>query len=125
MVLLAETAPPYMPLNHSGSQLVLISEDPFIAAFVRTLLAREGWKVISATAERGLEMIQSGEVHPDLVITNSPKVFLPVADRIHLLYLAAMPDLSLIAPFPSARSLRKPFTNNELLDAAQVLSNVR
>lgn len=103
---------------------VLIAEDPFIAAFVRTLLHRDGYEVIVAAAERGLELIETGAVQADLVITNNPQVFLPVAGRIHLLYLAAMPDPSLIARFPSARSLRKPFSNSDLVEAVQFLTVV-
>jgi CheY-like chemotaxis protein len=106
------------------SPVVLISEDPFVAAFVRTLLQRHGYEVVIAAAERGLKLIETGELQTDLVITNTPQVYLPVAGRIHLLYLAAMPDPSLIARFPSARALRKPFSNGELLEAVQFLTVV-
>jgi len=104
------------------SPLVLISEDPFIAAFVQTLLHRHGFEVVKAPAEQGLKRIEAGELQPDLIITNTPQVFLPVADRVHLLYLAAMPDSSLISRFPSARSLCKPFSNDGLLEAVESLT---
>jgi CheY-like chemotaxis protein len=106
------------------STVVLIAEDPFIASFVRTLLHRNGYEVVSAGAERGVELIEAGELRADLVITNTPEVFLPVADRVRLLYLAAMPDPSLIAGFPSAIALRKPFCNDELIEAVQFLAVV-
>ena len=104
---------------------VLIAEDPYIAAFVRTLLNRHGHEVVTATAEQGLHRIETGELHADLVITNTPQVFLPVADRLNLIYLAAMPEPSLIARFPSARALRKPFSNGELLEAVESLTVVK
>ena len=110
------------PMCRRISTTVLISEDLFVAAFVRTLLHRHGCEVVSASAERGLDLIETGELQADLVITNTPQVFLPVADRLHLLYLAAMPDPSLIARFPSARALRKPFSNGELVEAVQSLT---
>ena len=112
------------PMPEQISTVVLISEDPFIAAFVRTLLHRSGFEAVGTTAERGLELIETGALRAEVVITNTPQVFLPVADRIHLLYLAAMPDLSLIAPFPSAIALRKPFSNGDLLEAVQSLAVV-
>lgn len=111
-------------MRQQVSTLVLIAEDPFISAFVRTLLHRDGYEVVVASAEHGLDLIEAGEIQADLVITNTPQVFLPVADRVHLLYLAAMPDPSLIARFPSARSLRKPFSNSDLVEAVQFLTVV-
>ena len=113
------------PMCRQISTTVLISEDPFVAAFVQTLLHRHGFEVVNAAAERGLGLIETGELQADLVITNTPQVFLPVADRLHLLYLAAMPDPSLIARFPSARALRKPFSNGELVEAVQSLTVVK
>lgn len=113
-----------MCLQISTKTKVLISEDPFVAAFVRTLLLRQGYGVVSATAKRGLDLIETGDLQADLVITNAPQVFLPVADRVHLIYLAAVPDPSLIARFPSARALRKPFSNSELVEAVQSLTVV-
>ena len=113
------------PVCRQISTVVLISEDPLVAAFVRTLLGRHGCKVVSASAERGLALIETGELRADLVITNTPQVFLPVADRLHVIYLAAMPDPSLIARFPSARALRKPFANDELVEAVQSLTVVK
>jgi len=107
------------------STTVLVSDDPFVAAFIRTLLHRHGYEVVNTAAERGLDLIEAGELQADLVITNVPQAFLPVADRLRLLYLAAMPDPSLIARFPSARALRKPFSNDELVEAVQSLTVVK
>jgi hypothetical protein len=106
----------------STSIKVLIAEDPFVSGFIRTLLSRHGLEVVNVSARRGLELIEAGELEANLVITNSPEVFLPVAGRIRLIYLAAMPDSSLIASFPSARALRKPFSNSELMEAVLSLT---
>ena len=123
--MVAENEIASFPMCRQISKKVLIAEDPFVASFVRTLLHRHGYEVVSAAAERGLDLIEAGELQTDLVITNTPEVFLPVADRLHLLYLAAMPDPSLIARFPSARALRKPFSNGELVEAVQSLTVVK
>jgi hypothetical protein len=123
MVLESEIAS--LPMCRQISTKVLISEDPFVAVFLRTLLHRYGYEIVSIAAERGLDLIETGELQVDLVITNTPQVFLPVADRVHLIYLAAMPDPSLIARFPSARALRKPFPNAELVETVQSLTVVK
>jgi DNA-binding NarL/FixJ family response regulator len=123
--MLTEIEAANFPMCTQVSQVVLIAEDPFVAGFVRTLLRRQGREAVITTAERGLALLQAQDLNPDLVITNTPQEFLPVAGRINLLYLAAMPDPSLIASFPSARSLRKPFSREELLGAVESLLVIR
>jgi CheY-like chemotaxis protein len=101
--------------------LVLVAEDPFIGTFLRTLLGRHGYRVEATSPARAFEMVSTGELRPDLLITNSPQDFIPVADRIAILYTAAMPDSDLASRFPVCRMLRKPFRNEEILEAVASL----
>jgi CheY-like chemotaxis protein len=109
-------------MTSSEPSIVLVAEDPFIGKFLRALLERHGYRVETAPAPRALEILCAGELHPDLVITNTPADFLPVADHIALLYTAAMPDTDLASSFPHCRTLTKPFRNEELLQAVAALT---
>ena len=112
---------PYLPVEHTPP-VVLVSEDPFVGSFLRTLLQRRGYKVVNAQAQHGVELMLAGDIKAALVITNTPETFLPLADEISILYIAAAPDLSLAAQFASCRVLRKPFHADDLLRAAGELS---
>ncbi|HUI57117.1 MAG TPA: hypothetical protein VLY04_19210 [Bryobacteraceae bacterium] len=113
--------PPYVPEEHT-TPVVLVAEDPFVGSFLRTLLQRRGYKVVNAQASHGMELMLAGDIRAALVITNTPEAFLPLADEIPLLYIAAAPDLSLAARFASCRVLRKPFHSDDLVRAVGELS---
>jgi DNA-binding response OmpR family regulator len=102
--------------------VVLVAEDPFVGSFLRSVLKRHGYGVMTAEARQGLEMLRTGQLNADVVITNTPEIFLPVAQEIHLLYLAAAPDTELAAHFLECRVLRKPFRNEDLLQAVKILA---
>jgi hypothetical protein len=102
---------------------VLVAEDPFINTFLRTVLQRHGYKVVTSEVSYASTSLSDGSVKADVLITNSPVAFLPFADRLPLLYIAANPDTSLAERFRVARVLRKPFRNEELLTALDELSH--
>ena len=85
------------------------------------MLRRHGHQVVIVEAEHALQLLQSGELDADLVITNLPLVFQPVAAQIRLVYIAAAPDATLAEQFPQCSVLRKPFRNEDLLDAVDHL----
>ena len=100
----------------------MVVEDLFISNLIRTLLVRNGFHVVRVGAQHGIEMLKTGEAPVDLVITNTPDLFLPFRDRIPMLYLAATPDLELAARFRSCRALRKPFHAAQLIEAVGELA---
>jgi len=95
----------------------VVVEDPFVTSFLRSLLAKDGYQVVSAAPQHGLDMLRGHAVEADLLITNSPAVFREVGGRIPLLYLAASPERAQVASFRIARTLSKPFRPRQLLDA--------
>lgn len=101
---------------------ILVAEDPFVSSFLRTVLQRHGHTVVIADAARVSDLLQRDSVSADVVITNRPDLFLEFAPRIHLLYIAATPDFDLASQFPMCRVLRKPFRNDELLEAVDDLA---
>jgi hypothetical protein len=64
-----------------------------------------------------------GNMAADLVITNNPEAFLPLAGTLHMLYIAANPDLDVASHFPACRVLRKPFRNVDLVEAVDQLTH--
>jgi hypothetical protein len=103
--------------------VVLIVEDPFVCKFVSTVLARRGYDCVEARLERGIERLRSGEPRAALVITNTPEPFLPFAQSIPLLYMAAFPDEDLAARFSRCLTLPKPFLNEILVAAVEELAS--
>ena len=99
---------------------LLVVEDPFVRAFIRTCLARSGYEVLEADPEEGLKVLGSGKT-VRLLITNQPQVFSAAGCCPALLYLAAFPEERLAEPFPRWRTLRKPFQPNQLLKYVQEL----
>lgn len=57
----------------------------------------------------------------DILVTNSPALFLEFADTVRLLYLSSSPDPRLEALFPDCRVVRKPFAPEELVRAVEQL----
>ena len=103
--------------ERSDSARILVAEDPFVSSFLRTVLERHGHKVVTGEAVHASELIRQGALEANIVITNRPEAFLPLADSLPILYLAATPDPQLALQFPNCRVLRKPFRNEDLLDA--------
>ena len=97
--------------------MIVVVEDPFVTSFLRSLLAKNGYRVVTAEPEHGLEMLRGHAVEADLLITNRPALFREVGARIPLLYLCAFPDRAQVASFRIAITLRKPFQPRQLLDA--------
>jgi len=105
------------------SAKVVVAEDPFISNFLRTVLQRRGHKVVIGEAHHASEMIRTGTIAADVVITNTPDAFLLVAGKLPLLYIAANPDPELATKFPLCRVLRKPFRNEDLVEAVEDLAH--
>src|SRR5580692_8306799 len=82
-----------------GSAQILVAEDPFVGTFLRTVLQRHGYKVVTGEATRASELLRQRTLTPDIVITNQPSVFLEFAGTLPMLYIAASPDHQLAAQF--------------------------
>lgn len=92
--------------------------------FLHSVLKLRGHDAISAGPHSALDLMKTSQPEVSLVITNSPGVFLPYADRVRLIYVAACPDPELAARFRSCQVLQKPFHPADLLDAIEVLTAV-
>jgi len=79
--------------------------------------------VILCDPRRAVEMVQARQ-KVDLLITNSPADFLPIAGELPLLYLSAAPDPELASRFSKLRVLEKPFRSDELLRAVKDLTSL-
>jgi hypothetical protein len=117
------TEPPFPP-NNSDIANILIAEDPFVSSFLRNMLNRRRHKVVIADASHAGELLRQRSVAPNVVITNRPEAFLEFADSVHLLYLSATPDAALASRFPNCLVLRKPFLNEDLLEAVEGLTHI-
>ena len=100
---------------------ILVVEALIVQKFVRVVLEREGYAPVDALPQSALEMLKQSPSAVGLVITNAPGMFLPFAEQVPLIYLAACPDLDLAARFRSCRVLQKPFHPAELLEAVRCL----
>jgi hypothetical protein len=109
--------------EHPVSARILVAEDPFVGSFLRTVLQRHGHKVVTGEAVYSSELVRQGRIAADVVITNDPEAFLPLAGTLPLLYIAASPDPELASKFAACRVLRKPFHNDELLEAVEDLAH--
>ena len=124
MAIYTESTPGPQPLlAPAGSLRVLVAEDPFISNFLRTMLQRRGHQVVTGEAGHVSELMRNGSVKAQLVITNRPEAFLPFAETLPLLYIAANPDPAVALQFPACRILRKPFRNGDLLEAVEELAH--
>ena len=119
----SSTAPPAFLSRSPDCARILVAEDPFIGSFLRNVLQRQGHQVVIGEAQRASELLHHGDVAPDLVITNQPDLFLDLAGRVRLLYIAAIPDIDLASRFSQCRVLRKPFRNEDLLSAVEDLAH--
>ena len=100
---------------------ILIVEAPIVQKFLRTVLEREGYESVEAGPQAALELIKLSRPPVGLLITNSPGIFLPFAEQVPLIYIAACPDLDLAARFRTCRVLQKPFHPGEFLQAVKCL----
>jgi CheY-like chemotaxis protein len=114
--------PPF--LREERPVRILVAEDPFIGNFLRTVLQRHGHTVVTGEPDQASELLRAGGVQAKVVITNRPEAFLPFAGSLGLLYIAANPDPELTLQFPACRVLRKPFRNDELLEAVEQLAQL-
>lgn len=118
---------PEIPALNSPSGLpslsILVVEDPFVSSFLRAVLQRAGHRVTTASPSHGVELVDSGTPRPQLLITNTPQIFLRFADNLPTLYIAADPDPAIARKFAACRALRKPFRNQELLHAVEELAH--
>jgi hypothetical protein len=114
-----------LPAFYTGNPHVariLVSEDPLVSTFLRAILQRHGHQVIFGDAGYAGNLLREGISGIDLVITNAPWDFLPFAATLPILYIAANPDEKLAACFAHCQTLRKPFRNEDLLDAVEELA---
>ena len=100
----------------------MVVEDPFIQKYLRTVLTRQGYRVVGADARTAIGMLGSALDSVDLVITNSPRDFMAFAKTVPLLYIAGAPDLDLASCFARSRVLRKPFHPDQLLELVKDLT---
>src|SRR5438094_8608264 len=107
--------------TEASSGVVVVVEDPFVRNFLRSVLERQGYEVLSGGVWHGLAALRDGSREVQLLITNRPSAFTEFADRVPLLYLAALPDPSLVSPYRDSRVLSKPFHPHQLLASVQEL----
>jgi len=100
---------------------ILIVEAPVIQQFLHVVLDREGYKPVEAGPQLALQLMERSSPPVGLVITNTPGIFLPFAEQVPLIYLAACPDFALAARFRTCRVLQKPFHPADLLEAVKSL----
>jgi hypothetical protein len=87
------------------------------------VLQRGGYKVVTTDQCHGSDLLRTGGVQADVVITNTPEAFLPFAEDRPMLYIAASPDPDLALRFQTCRVLRKPFRYEDLLEAVEELAH--
>ena len=109
-------------MGNPYSARILVSEDPSISIFLRAILQRHGHQVTIGDADYACNLLHAGISDVDLVITNTPRDFLPYAATLPVLYIAACHDATLAARFAHCRMLSKPFRNHDLLDAVEDLA---
>ena len=110
-----------MELLDRNKDMIAVSEDPFIRKFLGDVLKRRGYRVVGADSAKTVEMIRSGTEPVELVITNTPVDFESVAEKVPMLYIAAVPDPTLGSRFRAFRALKKPFLPDQLVAAVQEL----
>jgi len=102
---------------------IVLIEDPVVRKFLRNVLERHGFRVVEATPRSARDLANLSGPDIALVITNTPGSFLPFAERIRIVYVAACPDYALASLFRSCRVLQKPFHPDKLLEAVKDLAD--
>ncbi|HXK00933.1 MAG TPA: hypothetical protein VMS37_00945 [Verrucomicrobiae bacterium] len=97
----------------ANTRQIVVVEDVFVRAFLRTALERHGHRVTCAGPVAAIDLLKLGQI--GLLITNTPEVFAEFGASVPLIYVAAFPDPSAAAAFTRWRPLRKPFPTSELL----------
>jgi hypothetical protein len=92
-----------------------------VQRFLSSVLARSGCPALEVGPYRAVELLKTSDPDIRLVITNTPRLFLPFAGQIALLYIAACPDQALASRFPTCRVLHKPFRPVELMASVREL----
>ena len=101
---------------------VAVAEDPFVRRYVRALLVKHGFQIVENDVRLTRRLMESGELKPDILITNVPDAFAGFAAHLPVVYLAAAPDPTLVEPFRFSRMVRKPFQAQQLLEALSELT---
>ena len=99
-------------MRHSDT--IVLLEDPRISGLLRAIVQQMGFHAVESEPAEALAFVQSGR--GSLVITNRPRVFLEVADKIRLIYVSSTHDMSLADQFPVCRILRKPFRPSDVAE---------
>ncbi|HTX37281.1 MAG TPA: hypothetical protein VME43_19775 [Bryobacteraceae bacterium] len=108
------------PIQHEWT--VAVAEDPFVRRYIRALLAKHGFRIAENDTPLTRKLIESGQLKPDVLITNDPTTFAAFAGDLPVLYLAAAPDPALVERFRLCRMLRKPFQSEQLVQAVSELA---
>ncbi len=108
------------PIQHECT--VAVAEDPFVRRYVRALLVKHGFQIVENDTRLTRKLMESGELKPDILITNDPDAFAGFAAELPVLYLAAAPDPARVEAFRNARLVRKPFQAQQLLAALSELT---
>jgi DNA-binding response OmpR family regulator len=111
----------YQSAPHKQVKVVVV-EEALVSKLVRTVLQKHGFSAVSMGATEAEGMLRSAETSEDILLTNSPSDFLELSKKIPLLYLTSSPDPALQIAFRSCRVVRKPFSPNELVEAAKELA---
>lgn len=108
------------PIQHEWT--VAVAEDPFVRRYIRALLAKHGFRIAENDTPLTRKLIESGQLKPDVLITNDPTTFAAFGGELPVLYLAAAPDPTLVQRFRRSRTLRKPFQAEHLVQAVSELA---
>jgi len=97
----------------SKKPVVVVCENPLVENYIRFVLEKMGCQVILCEPARALEMLRAQQT-VDLLITNRPAEFLPVAAALPFVYLSSTPDPTIASQFSKLRVLEKPFRAEDL-----------
>jgi hypothetical protein len=109
-------------LSSHNERTVAVAEDPFVRRYVRALLLKHGFQIVENDTRVTRRLMESGDLKPDVLITNDPTTFAGFAAYLPVVYLAAAPDPALVARFKLSRMVRKPFEAEQLLQALNELT---
>ena len=112
-----------MPTLVRAEASIVVVEDPLVGRLVHRLLDQHGYTVHEESPEAALHLLRGPMPVVSLIVTNTPGLFLPFADQVRLLYMAACPDYQLAKRFPVCRVIQKPFHPDELVSAVEALMN--
>jgi len=99
--------------------MITVIEDPFVRRLLRSMLARYGYEIVESTTPKMTERLTTGPAPTGVLITNSPADLLSIAGELPIVYTSACPDPDLASRFSHCRTLKKPFSADELLTAIE------